>query len=228
MIWMEGGQTWVTTKAGALRSTGKGAAWPPHNPRVHTGGQSPHQLGARPTEQASSSIHPCAVAGCYHPPRTRSPKPAPCHSRASCPEQGLLAISPLLGLTSPSLPGIHPRLCPERSPSSNSRPCQPGACPDPFHPPLVSPCPRTFIGCFQHSPVPAPPSFTPGTIFPLGLAPSHSTLNELPGSKCPKCPIGTVYPALGTGGLGEDLARVHACVSVPTIQGFASLSFLLL
>lgn len=76
------------------------------------------------------------------------------------------------------------------------------------------------MGCFQHSPVPAftPSSFTLGPTFPLGLTPSHSTLGELLG---PKCPIGHGVPrAWHTG----DLARAHVCVSAPAIQVSSSLS----
>lgn len=109
--------------------------------------------------------------------------------------KGLGTISSLLWPTFPSL---------SRETPFFYLPALPEACPDPFQPTSVTPCPRSLMGCFQHSPVPAftPSSFTPGPTFPLGFTPSHSTLGELPG---PKCPIGHGVCAQGLAhwGLGK-------------------------
>lgn len=225
MIWMEGGQTWVTTKAGALRSTGKGAAWPPHMPPSSHRGPISTPTWCKTDRAGLLQYSPMGGGRVLPSALYQDPQASSLSLQSLLPQTGAAGHLPPSQAHIPIPPRDTSSSLSREIPFFQLQALPARSLPRPISPTFSFPLPRTFRGCFQHSPVPAPSSFTPGTTFPLGLAPSHSTLNELPGSKCP---IGTVYPALGTVGLGEYLARVHACVSVPAVQGFASLSFLLL
>ena len=87
---------------------------------------------------------------------------------------------------SPPFPGTPPHLCPTRHPPSISVVCQKPAQTQLQSIPATL-CPRSLMGCFQHSPFPVPSSSSSsqGSVFPLGLTFSPSPLRGLPGSKCP-------------------------------------------